>query len=196
MPHSQRKIQDSPSRKGMRSMSRRRGNMTSQVFDERERVVIKTLMIFLLKCILSTYLEPMLPETWRVYAFLYENEVETETKRKPRFLMAVSVSKMKKPFLTKRSVPDNGSGKNVLRFFLERGLLRTVSSADRNLCQVDLLGGKSRWSKCWIKWRWSVREGSLLSAAHRLSEVCSTLKFGYCLISFFLSQVSFRLLVA
>ena len=57
--------------------------------------------------------------------------------------MAVSVSKMKKPFLTKRSVPDNGSGKNVLRFFLERGLLRTVSSADRNLCQVDLLGGKS-----------------------------------------------------
>ena len=58
--------------------------------------------------------------------------------------MAVSVSKMKKPFLTKQSVPDNGFGKNVLRFFLERGLLMTVSSADRNLCQVDLLGGKSR----------------------------------------------------
>ena len=57
--------------------------------------------------------------------------------------MVVSVSKMKKPFLTKRSVPDNGFGKNVLRFFLERGLLMTVSSADHNLCQVDLLGGKS-----------------------------------------------------
>ena len=57
--------------------------------------------------------------------------------------MAISVSKMEKPFLTKRSVPDNGFGKNVLRFFLERGLLMTVSSADRNFCQADLLGGKS-----------------------------------------------------
>ena len=57
--------------------------------------------------------------------------------------MAVSVSKLEKPFLTKRSVPDNGFGKNVLQFFLERGLLTTVSSADRNFCQADLLGGKS-----------------------------------------------------
>ena len=54
--------------------------------------------------------------------------------------MAVFVSKMEKPFLTKRSIPD---GKNVLRFFLERGLLMTVSSADHNFCQADLLGGKS-----------------------------------------------------
>ena len=57
--------------------------------------------------------------------------------------MAVSVSKMEKPFRTKGSISDNCFGKNVLRFFLERGLLMTVSSADRNLCQVDLLGGKS-----------------------------------------------------
>ena len=57
--------------------------------------------------------------------------------------MAVFVSKMEKPFLTKRSILDNGFGKNVLRFFLERGLLMTISSADCNFCQADLLGGKS-----------------------------------------------------